>query len=208
MLFFVPSVSALETWTEDDFTAHTGDKWGVVLTFEVVGTDAVWTVTMDEGDISGHWHTGVQLVICGEFLLGWSSEDTTQPIYKEVTGGSWGAPQPLPPEMSVSGNYNEVHYVIKVPLSKLPRHPCPWAFNVEASWPGHSSAEQMHTPTGWIRWSTDRCDTYRQTELPDPPPPLPVGGTIHNVNIFALLLPYIMGIAILVIIAIIKKIGL
>jgi hypothetical protein len=135
---------------ESDFSK---DEFEVDLEVEKDDGKIKWDVEL--GGIDGHWHTGVQVVIASGteplFLLGWSSENTEEPIYKEYDGG-WSSPMPLPEGMSVSGSYNEEEYTIEIDEYKLD---CPWywAINVEASWPGHSSAEQQNYPADWGRWT-------------------------------------------------------
>lgn len=145
-----------ETFTEEDFSAQLFEVT-VTKTWECY--DMVWTVDMS--GIEGHWSTGVQLIICNSFILGWSpGENTEHPIYKPYIDGGWGvATTTLPSGMSVSGNYNEEHYVITVPVGYLGGccatfH---WAMNVEASWPGHSASEQQNYPANWQRWTDTNC---------------------------------------------------
>jgi hypothetical protein len=92
------------------------------------------------------------------FLLGWApGESTTYPTYKEYDEG-WGpATTTLPAGMSVSGNYNEEHYVIEIPESYLGGDGATfyWAINVEATWPaGHY---QQNFPADWGRWTGTNC---------------------------------------------------
>ena len=98
------------------------------------------------------------------FLLGWDPTVPTDPIYKvydEETG--WGgASTTLPAGMSVSGNYNEEHYVIEIPNSYLGGDGATfyWAINVEATWsapdpyPDHN---QQNFPADWGRWTGTNC---------------------------------------------------
>ena len=97
------------------------------------------------------------------FLLGWAPGDsTTDPIYKEYDGGWGAATTTLPAGMSVSGNYNEEHYVIEIPNSYLGGDGATfyWAINVEATWsapdpyPDHN---QQNFPADWGRWTGTNC---------------------------------------------------
>ena len=92
------------------------------------------------------------------FLLGWApGESTTYPTYKEYDEG-WGpASTTLPAGMSVSGNFNEEHYVIEIPESYLGGDGATfyWAINVEATYPaGHP---QQNFPADWGRWTATNC---------------------------------------------------
>jgi hypothetical protein len=96
------------------------------------------------------------------FLLGWDPTIPTAPTYKEYDDG-WGpASTTLPAGMSVSGNYNEEHYVIEIPESYLGGDGATfyWAINVEATWsapdpyPDHN---QQNFPADWVRWTGTNC---------------------------------------------------
>jgi len=125
------------------------------------GGNVVWEVAIDESDISGHWSTGVQVMIADasnpKFILGWSpGESTTSPIYKEWTGTGWGTPTTvLPDGMSVNGSYNEVRYKIEIPVKYLGGCGATfrWAINIEASWPGSTGSHYAQYPKDWVRWT-------------------------------------------------------
>ena len=108
--------------------------------------------------------SGADNGVVPRFLLGWSpGESTKYPIYKEYNGG-WGpATTDLPAGMSVSGNYNEAHYVIEIPNSYLGGDGATfyWAINVEATWSaGHN---MQHFPADWGRWSAPGTNCYQDS---------------------------------------------
>ena len=129
------------------------------------GGKVVWEVGIDENDISGHWSTGVQVMIAGAFILGWSpGESTTSPIYKPWTGTGWGTPTTTLPEgMSVNGSYNQVSYKIEIPVKYLGGCGATfnWAINIEASWPGYSGSHYAQYPTEWVRWTATGTATFQ-----------------------------------------------
>ena len=133
------------------------------------GGKVVWEVGIDENDISGHWSTGVQVMIAGAFILGWSpGESTTSPIYKPWTGTGWGTPTTTLPEgMSVNGTYNQVSYKIEIPVKYLGGCGATfnWAINIEASWPGYSGSHYAQYPKDWVRWTATNTATFHIGEL-------------------------------------------
>ena len=133
------------------------------------GGKVIWEVGMDEDDISGHWSTGVQVMIADasepKFTLGWSpGESTESPVYKPYISGGWGtATTTLPDGMSVNGTYNQVSYKIEIPVEYLGGCGATfnWAINIEASFPGYSGSQYAQYPKEWVRWTATSTATFQ-----------------------------------------------
>lgn len=149
-------VDKVEEFDESDFS---NNEFGVDVIKTTNCDKTTWEVTLSEND--GHWHTGAVLVVTDGsdvlFQTGWNSQDISAPFYQPYSAG-WLAKEPLPAGITVSGNYNENHYIIEVDNSYLNGNEFGWALNTESSWPGHSSAVQQNFPSDWVRWTAQ--NTY------------------------------------------------
>ncbi|MCW4013180.1 MAG: hypothetical protein NWF07_09355 [Candidatus Bathyarchaeota archaeon] len=160
---------------ETDFAKRkdTTTMFGVDVTRTFQRDYVEWIIDFDETDIAGHWASGADLILNAgcKLVKIRASEDTAAGYY--VWDGASFIKQDFPPEIEVEMRMDDPtgtapdYFVIRIPYGFMQRRCFEWALYVEASWPGHSSSEQMIYPMNWgglpdnFSWDTPWLNMYK-----------------------------------------------
>jgi hypothetical protein len=163
------------TLTEVDFAPRkpTTTMFGVDVTRTFQRDYVEWIIDMDETDIAGHWVSGADLIFSDgcKLVKIRASEDSAAGFY--VWDGSTFVKQDPPPKLEVMMKMDDAtgtapdYFVIRLLYCFMMKRCFEWALYVEASWPGHSSSEQMIFPMNWgglpdnFSWNTPWLNMYK-----------------------------------------------
>jgi len=131
-----------------------------------------WIIDFDETDIAGHWASGADLIFSdGCKLVKIRASNDTAAGYYEWDGSSF-VKMDMPPHIEIYMRKEDPtgtapdYFEIRLPYSFMMKKCFKWALYVEASWPSHSSSEQMIYPKNWeglpddFSWSTPWLNLY------------------------------------------------